>query len=176
MTEAPQSVYACHCRDCQRLTSSAFSMGVVVPETAFKLGGVEPRALQRLADSGRTSTRWVCPDCGSWIAGLILGVVLSRPGWMERYVPAELRDAARSTLTAFGFSCAGLMFVLVAMNPLLVVAVDPMTWAPFHLFVRPTSMVVLFLIEHAHLRLARARPHLDLADGAVVEGGSDRGN
>lgn len=107
---------------------------------------------------------------------LIPGAVMLRPGWMERYVPAELRDAARSTLTAFGFSCAGLMFVLVAMNPLLVVAVDPMTWAPFHLFVRPTSMVVLFLIEHAHLRLARARPHLDLADGAVVEGGSDRGN
>ena len=69
ITEAPQSVYACHCRDCQRLTSSAFSMGVVVPETAFKLSGVEPRPLQRLADSGRTSTRWVCPDCGSWIAG-----------------------------------------------------------------------------------------------------------
>ena len=27
ITEAPRSVYACHCRDCQRLTSSAFSMG-----------------------------------------------------------------------------------------------------------------------------------------------------
>ena len=26
-----------------------------------------------------------------------------RPGWMQRYVPAELRDAARSILTAFGF-------------------------------------------------------------------------
>lgn len=28
--EAPQLVYTCHCRDCQRLTSSAFSIGVVV--------------------------------------------------------------------------------------------------------------------------------------------------
>ena len=68
ISETPQSVYACHRRDCQ-LTSSAFSMGIVVPEAAFKLGGVEPRALQRLADSGRTSIRWVCPECGSWIAG-----------------------------------------------------------------------------------------------------------
>ena len=68
ISETPQSVYACHCRDCLRLTSSAFSMGIVVPEAAFKLGGVEPRALQRLADSGRTSIRWVCPEC-SWIAG-----------------------------------------------------------------------------------------------------------
>jgi hypothetical protein len=45
-------------------------MGIVVSEAAFKLSGVEPRPLQRLADSGgRTSIRWVCPECGSWIAG-----------------------------------------------------------------------------------------------------------
>ena len=69
ITEAPRQVYACHCRDCQRLTSSAFSMGAVIAEAAFKLSGVEPRALQRLADSGRTSIRWACPECGSWIAG-----------------------------------------------------------------------------------------------------------
>jgi hypothetical protein len=84
ITEAPQSVYACHCRDCQRLTSSAFSMGVVVPETAFKLHGVEPRALQRLADSGRTSTRWVCPDCGSWVVSPPRdGVIRVRAGTLD---------------------------------------------------------------------------------------------
>ena len=27
ITEAPQLVYTCHCTDCQRLTSSAFSTG-----------------------------------------------------------------------------------------------------------------------------------------------------
>ena len=84
ITEAPQSVYACHCRDCQRLTSSAFSMGIVVPEAAFKLSGVEPRSLQRVADSGRTSIRWVCPECGSWIAGPARdGVVRVRVGTLD---------------------------------------------------------------------------------------------
>ena len=29
VTEAPQSVYTCHCTDCQRLTGSAFSLGLV---------------------------------------------------------------------------------------------------------------------------------------------------
>ena len=42
---APQLVYTCHCRDCQRLTSSAFSMGLVVAENAFSMTGVEPRSL-----------------------------------------------------------------------------------------------------------------------------------
>jgi hypothetical protein len=69
ITEEPQLVYTCHCTDCQRLTSSAFSMGVVVPEPAFRLGGIEPRQLRRIADSGRINTRLVCPECGSWISG-----------------------------------------------------------------------------------------------------------
>ena len=70
ITEAPQMVYACHCTDCQRLTSSAFSMAVVVAEGAFRLTRGEPRPLQRTADSGRVATRWVCPQCGSWISGV----------------------------------------------------------------------------------------------------------
>ena len=69
ITEAPQLVYTCHCTDCQRLTSSAFSIGVVVSDRAFRLIGVEPRQLQRTADSGRVVTRWVCPQCGTWICG-----------------------------------------------------------------------------------------------------------
>src|SRR3954463_9100411 len=67
ITEAPQLVYTCHCTDCQRLTSSAFSLGIVVAETGFRLSGIEPRPLQRTADSGRTDTRWVCPECGTWV-------------------------------------------------------------------------------------------------------------
>jgi len=70
ITEAPQLVYTCHCVDCQRLTGSAFSMGVVVSENGFRLMGVEPRRLQRTADSGRINTRLVCPQCGSWICGM----------------------------------------------------------------------------------------------------------
>ena len=59
-------------------------MGVVISETTFKLSGVEPRSLQRLADSGRTSIRWVCPDCGSWIAGPArAGVVRVRAGTLD---------------------------------------------------------------------------------------------
>ena len=39
ITEAPTLVYTCHCRDCQRLTSSAFSLGIVVTEAGFRLSG-----------------------------------------------------------------------------------------------------------------------------------------
>jgi len=43
VSEAPQLVYTCHCTDRQRITSSAFSMGIVVAENGFRLSGIEPR-------------------------------------------------------------------------------------------------------------------------------------
>ncbi len=58
-------VYTCHCTDCQRLTSSAFSIAVVAAAEAFRVTKGEPRSLQKTADSGRVIVRWICPQCGS---------------------------------------------------------------------------------------------------------------
>ena len=94
ITEAPRLVYACHCTDCQRLTSSAFSMGIVVAETAFRLSGIEPRPLQRTADSGRVNIRLVCPECGTWICGMPRDGVHRGPGWHARRYVLAAPDAA----------------------------------------------------------------------------------
>ena len=45
INEAPQLVYTCHCTDCQRLTGSAFSMGLVTTTEAFSLSGADRRAI-----------------------------------------------------------------------------------------------------------------------------------
>jgi hypothetical protein len=67
ITEAPQLVYTCNCTECQRLTGSAFSLGAIMSEAAFRVSGIEPRPLQRVADSGRVNTRFVCPECATWV-------------------------------------------------------------------------------------------------------------
>ena len=67
ITEVPQLVYTCHCTDCQRITSSAFSLGVALPQAAVRLTAGEPRAIERVPDSGRLNTRCVCSDCASWV-------------------------------------------------------------------------------------------------------------
>jgi hypothetical protein len=67
ITEAPLQTYTCHCTDCQRLTSSAFSMAITVRDAAFRLTAGEPRLVQKTAESGRVVTRWLCPDCAAWI-------------------------------------------------------------------------------------------------------------
>ena len=40
ITEEPREVNTCHCLYCQRLTSSAFSLGIVVPEKGFARPGL----------------------------------------------------------------------------------------------------------------------------------------
>jgi hypothetical protein len=52
------------------MTSSAFSMGLVIADRAFRLTASEPRLVKRTADSGRIATRLLCPECGSWISGI----------------------------------------------------------------------------------------------------------
>jgi hypothetical protein len=70
IAEAPIDVYACHCTDCQRITSSAFSIGVIVPDAAFQATGKAARSVPGgIADSGRVKSRWTCPDCGVWLFG-----------------------------------------------------------------------------------------------------------
>ena len=67
ITRAPEVVYTCHCTDCQRLSGGAFSMALLVADEAFQLSGADPRPLYHIASSGRTNTRWICPECGAWI-------------------------------------------------------------------------------------------------------------
>ena len=71
--QAPQMVYTCHCTDCQRMTSSALSIGCVLPEGAFCVVRGEPKAVQRIVDSGSEIIWWICAGCGSWVSA-------SRPG------------------------------------------------------------------------------------------------
>jgi hypothetical protein len=70
ISAAPILTYTCHCTDCQRITGTAFSLAIIVPESAFRLTTGEPRPVERIADSGRVNVRLLCPDCGCWISGV----------------------------------------------------------------------------------------------------------
>jgi hypothetical protein len=63
--EAVLCVYCCHCRDCQRLSSSAFAVSMVLPAAAFALLRGAPRSIVRRANSGRDIFGFFCGDCGT---------------------------------------------------------------------------------------------------------------
>ena len=57
--------YTCHCRDCQRLTSSAFATCIQVPEEAFSILQGAPSSQVRATDSGNRLTTSFCAVCSS---------------------------------------------------------------------------------------------------------------
>ena len=65
ITALPLSLYACHCRECQKQSSSAFGLSMPVPREAFDCSFDDLPSWRRIADSGREVNARFCPDCGS---------------------------------------------------------------------------------------------------------------
>lgn len=55
----------CYCRDCQRLSGSAFGSFVLIPPGSMRLKQGQPRRYAAKTDSGRLMTREFCAECGS---------------------------------------------------------------------------------------------------------------
>ncbi len=61
---APVASVQCQCRDCQRATDSGHVNAMAFPQTAIKLTD-ELRFHDVRADSGKTTSRGFCPNCGA---------------------------------------------------------------------------------------------------------------
>ena len=86
---------------------------------------------------------------------LVLGAVMLKRGWMERYVPEDVRSQARPMLNVFGYVWSGLMFFTAALNLILIFTVEPATWAKFNLVFPPASIIGLFVIQNVVMRTRR---------------------
>lgn len=64
--EQPWFGFACHCTDCQQLAASAFSLGLAIPESAFRVVQGEPLRWTKIGSSGRPSHQYSCPNCSGW--------------------------------------------------------------------------------------------------------------
>jgi hypothetical protein len=67
VTAGPIVVYACHCTDCQKQSSSAFGISVWVEASHFELLSGQLKFWQTIADSGNSKLCGFCPTCGSRI-------------------------------------------------------------------------------------------------------------
>ncbi len=62
----PLMVAACHCKECQKLSTSAFSITAMVNTDSVKFKG-EMKDWSRNSDSGNISAAKFCPSCGNRI-------------------------------------------------------------------------------------------------------------
>jgi len=62
-TNGLPKVYACHCRDCQTWSGSAFSLNVMLPESAVSVSGRTHLFELMAPGSDRVSRQHGCPAC-----------------------------------------------------------------------------------------------------------------
>ena len=66
LTAAPMIVHACHCRDCQRQTGSAFVINLWIERQFVEVSGGEPIAFQvPPGSSGQPHEIFACGKCGT---------------------------------------------------------------------------------------------------------------
>ncbi len=64
--KAPKLVVACHCTECQKLSTSPFSISAIVDRTTIEFTG-SMKQWQRVTDSGKENYAKFCPTCGNRI-------------------------------------------------------------------------------------------------------------
>jgi hypothetical protein len=65
LTEEPLIVHACHCRDCQSLTGSAFAINLWIERRFVERSGAEPRVATLRAGSGAGHDVFFCDRCST---------------------------------------------------------------------------------------------------------------
>ncbi|MEV8466534.1 GFA family protein [Fluviibacterium sp. DFM31] len=71
LSAKPLMTSACHCRGCQQMTASAFSLSALVPAAALLVEGADP-VIGGL--HGAEQRHHFCPHCLSWIFTRITGL------------------------------------------------------------------------------------------------------
>jgi intracellular septation protein A len=88
---------------------------------------------------------------------LIVGVVMLKPGWLNRYLPDIVKTVTPDVATAVGFSWAALMFVSAGVNAFVALTRSVQEWALFMPLYGIVSKVAVFLIGFAAIRFFTRR-------------------
>lgn len=81
----PNWLVACHCKECQRQSGSAFGMSMQVKRSSLTVTG-PTKGFTRVTDTGNVNTGVFCPDCGVRIyhmPGYADDVVVLKPGTLD---------------------------------------------------------------------------------------------
>jgi hypothetical protein len=85
ITAPPLITMACHCRGCQRMSASAFSLSAAIPSEGFAVTAGEP-VIGGLRGAAR---HFFCPSCMSWMFTRPEGI-----DWFVNLRPSMLDDPA----------------------------------------------------------------------------------
>ncbi len=109
VTAPPLFSLACHCKACQKLTSSAYAMAFIVPSSGFEVIEGEPV----LGGIYGPHKQYYCGYCKSWLftrpaqTDTIVNVrctILDEASWVMPFVDIETKDKLPGVVTGAEFS------------------------------------------------------------------------
>ncbi|MGA2129741.1 MAG: septation protein IspZ [Xanthobacteraceae bacterium] len=97
---------------------------------------------------------------------IVVGVVMLKPGWMNRYLPPIAKAVVPDVAVILGFAWAGLMFASAALNVAVALNFSVAAWSAFMSVFAIVSKLGLFVIGYAVMRTiggrrVRAMPTLE---------------
>ena len=86
ITAAPQGIYACHCKDCQRFSGTTHTLSMVMKVEDVALLSGELVGFDKAADSGRVVRMLGCGRCGTKVWNEPLSspaLLILKPGTLD---------------------------------------------------------------------------------------------
>jgi len=65
LTASPLIVHACHCRDCQRVTGSAFVLNLWIERQFVTMASIAPKSFRLAGGTGKHHDVFFCDTCGT---------------------------------------------------------------------------------------------------------------
>jgi intracellular septation protein len=94
----------------------------------------------------------------------IVGIVMLKPGWMNRYLPPIAMEIVPDIAVIFGYLWAGLMFFSAGLNLIVALNFSVVTWSAFTSIYGIVSKLLLFFIGFATMRtIGRRRRRAQMA-------------
>ncbi len=87
----------------------------------------------------------------------IIGAVMLKPGWMNRYLPEVAMEVVPDIAVFFGFVWSALMFLSAGLNVYVAMNYSPVTWMAFMGAWGTASKVTLFAVQFTTMRLIGVR-------------------
>jgi intracellular septation protein A len=87
----------------------------------------------------------------------IVGIVMLKPGWMNRYLPPIAKETVPDLAVIFGYVWAGLMFFSAGLNVFVALNFSVVAWSAFMSIWAIVSKLALFLIQYATMRTIGVR-------------------
>jgi intracellular septation protein len=83
---------------------------------------------------------------------IIVGIVMLKPGWINRYLPPIAIEVVPDIAVVFGYVWAGLMFFSAALNLIVALSFSVVTWSALMSIYAIVSKAALFLIGFVTMR------------------------